>query len=224
MNRRFLLMSGAGAFAIAGGGYALLRGDSVGAQGVEVPTDTGELPEGAMGIPDMVMGDADAPVEFIEYASYTCGHCQRFHDEVLPQLRADYIDTGKVRFVFREFFLNPIDLWATMVARCADPVRYFGVAEALYENQREWIQGEAPQIADNLRRLGRSVGLSDERLEACLTDAQTAEALNARFEHYRDIHPVEGTPTFVINGTLYTNRSYAELRDIIDAAVAEAEG
>lgn len=218
MNRRSLL-AGAGAAALATGGAVLLRpdGSSLSPVGAAQAQDV-MAPE----IVEMAIGEADAPVEFIEYASYTCPHCARFHAEVYPLLKADYVDTGQVRFIYREVYFDRLGLWASMVARCAGPERFFGVSDLLYEGQREWTQGDPATVAENLRRIGRSVGLSDDELQACLSDGEFAQALVDRYEAFTEEHEIPGTPTFYVNGQMQGNASYAELREVLDAAIAAA--
>lgn len=176
-------------------------------------------------IPDMVKGSADAPVTVIEYASFTCPHCATFHEDVLPQLKRDYIDTGKVHYIYREVYFDRYGLWAGMVARCGGEMRYFGIADMIYERQREWTQGDSPAaVAENLRRIGRTAGLDDAQLDACLTDADKAQALVAAYEDNATRDGIQGTPSFVIDGQMYSNRSYGELRTILDEKIAAAEG
>ena len=180
--------------------------------------------EAAVEIPDMTVGSEDAPVEFIEYASFTCPHCATFHQTIYPQLKADYIDQGLVRFVYREVYFDRFGLWATMVARCAGPMRYFGVTDMLYETQRDWTQGDPATVAENLRRIGRTVGLGEDELEACLTDGEFAQALVTRYESHMEEHEIPGTPAFVINGELHGNMSYAEMQVLLDGLIEDQQG
>jgi protein-disulfide isomerase len=176
-------------------------------------------------VADMTLGDADAPVRFVEYASFTCPHCATFHAEVLPQLKRDYIDTGKVHYTYREVYFDRYGLWAGMVARCGGEMRYFGIADMIYDRQREWTQGDSPAaVAENLRRIGRTAGLNDEQLDACLTDADAAQAMVAAYEENAARDGIQGTPSFVIDGQMYSNMSYGELRTILDEKIAAAEG
>lgn len=211
MKRRVLL-GAMGASVAAAGGMALMGRDLV---------RPAMAQEAAADIPDMVLGSDDAPIEMIEYVSFTCPACAAFHDVTFPELKANYIDTGQVRFVQREFYRNRYDLWATMVARCAGPVRYFGVTDILLETQREWADGEPATVAENLRRIGRSVGLGDEELEACLTDGEFAQALVARHEGFTEVHDIPGTPTFVINGEEHGGMSYADMSELLDGILSE---
>jgi len=176
-------------------------------------------------VTDMTLGDADAPVTFVEYASFTCPHCATFHEEVLPQLKRDYIDTGKVRYIYREVYFDRYGLWAGMVARCGGEMRYFGLADMIYERQRDWTQGDSPAaVAENLRRIGRTAGLNDDQLDACLTDADKAQAMVATYEENAARDGVTGTPSFVIDGQMYSNMPYGDLRAILDDKIADAEG
>ena len=220
---------GAGAGAMAAGTYALLRPETAPelpllpqpahAQQAEATETEGAAPE----VIEMVLGDPDAPVEIIEYASFTCPHCRSFHENTLPQLKADFIDTGQVRLVYREVYFDRYGLWAGMVARCAGPERYFGVAALIYERQSEWTQGAPAEVAENLRRIGRTAGLSDEQLDACLTDADMAQAMIATYEANIAVHDIPGTPAFVIDGTLHGNMSYADMTSLIEDALAETQ-
>ena len=169
-------------------------------------------------VPDLIMGDADAPIELIEYASYTCPHCASFHTTVFKKLKENYIDTGKVKFVYREVYFDKYGLWAAMVARCGGDLRYFGINAMLYEQQGEWIGGgqDAMEIVENLRTIGKKAGLSDADLDACMNDGEMAQAMVARFEETMTEYDVSGTPTLVINGEVNKNMSYSDLSEKLD--------
>jgi protein-disulfide isomerase len=173
-------------------------------------------------VEEMTLGDPDAPVTVIEYASFTCPHCATFHEEGFEQLKADYVDAGKVRYVYREVYFDRPGIWAALVARCGGGDRYFGIVDLIYERQDEWARaGEPAEIADNLRRLGLSAGLSEAELEACLSDGDKAQAMLAEFQRNADADGIESTPSFVIGGETYTNRPYADLAAIIDEELGE---
>ncbi|WP_417256743.1 DsbA family protein [Celeribacter halophilus] len=174
-------------------------------------------------IPDLVLGDADAPIELIEYASYTCPHCANFHGTVFEPLKKDYIDTGKVRFVYREVYFDKFGLWASMVARCGGDMRYFGIQKMLYEEQSEWLAGgkDTMEIVENLRKIGKRAGLTDENLDACLNDGDMAEKLYAKFTKEVEEYDINATPSLVIDGEKHSNMSYADLKKILDAKLAE---
>lgn len=172
-------------------------------------------------VPELVLGEATAPVTIVEYASYTCPHCANFHEGVFKDLKRDYIDTGKVRFVFREVYFDRYGLWAAMVARCGGETRYFGIMSMLFDGQETWVAGATPQaVIDNLRRIGRTAGMDDAAMDVCLKDAAMAEAMTKTFEANMAADQVKGTPTLIINGTTHKNMNYDDLKSLIDAELA----
>ena len=219
MNRN-LLLAGLAIVVLAVGGFLAFGGGST---DDVASTELGAQPEqsGAdvdtSDVLEMVMGDEAAPITLIEYASYTCPHCQRFHKDVFPKLKADYIDTGKVKFVYREVYFDGPGLWAGMMARCGGRERFFGLVDLIYENQRTWTQGEPTQIAANLKKMGKLAGLSDEQLDACLADGEKARAMTALFQENAQNDGIRATPSFVIDGKLESNMSYGELQALLDA-------
>lgn len=172
-------------------------------------------------IADMTLGNPDAPVTVIEYASYTCPHCATFHQTVMPQLKADYIDTGKINFVYREVYFDLPGLWASIVARCGGELRYFAISDVIYEKQREWAaSGEPATIAAELQKIGLAAGLGQDQLDACFSDRAAAEALVAHFEKNMEEFTISGTPSIVINGAVLGNMSYADLSAEIDGRLS----
>ena len=170
-------------------------------------------------ITEMQIGDPDAPVTVIEYASYTCPHCARFHDGPYKQLKADFIDTGMVNFIYREVYFDRYGLWASAIARCAGPERFFGITDLIYKGQAEWTRaGDPPQIVEELRKIGRLAGLDGEQIEACLQDGQKLRTLVAWYQENAAADAIESTPSFVINGTRYSNMTYSELKTVIEEA------
>jgi len=168
-------------------------------------------------VKEMFIGDENAPITMIEYASFTCPHCATFHENVFKDLKKDYVDTGKVKFVFREVYFDRYGLWAGMVARCGGGDRYFGITDLIFEQQRQWTQGEPAQIAANLRKFGKQAGLDDATLDACLTDGEKAAALTATYQENANADGIRSTPSFMINGTLHQNMSYADMKKVLDA-------
>ena len=175
-------------------------------------------------VPDLILGDPDAPVELIEYASYTCPHCANFHAAVIPELKANYIDTGKVKLVYREVYFDKFGLWASMVARCGGDIRYFGIQKMLYEEQQDWVGGgqEPMQIVENLRTIGKKAGLTDENLDTCLNDGEMAQAMVVKYQKEVEEYDVNATPTLVLNGEKLSNMSYDELSKLIDEELEKA--
>jgi len=166
---------------------------------------------------EMAIGAEDAPVTVIEYASFTCPHCQRFHETVFPQVKENYIDTGKVRFVMREVYFDRYGLWAAMVARCAGPERYFGVVDILFEQQADWSHSETEtEIIDKLYAIGRQASMTDEELDACLQDGVFAQALVERYQETATEDEITGTPSFIVNGEKVENSGYEAFAKVLD--------
>lgn len=166
---------------------------------------------------EMTLGNPDAPVTVVEYASFTCPHCANFHRNVLPEIKANYIDSGQVHWIKREVYFDPYGLWAGMVARCGGEERYFGIVDMIYETQRDWAAGnDGAQVADNLRRLGRRAGLNNDELNACLEDQDMAQAMVAVYQANASADNVRATPSFMINGTAHPNMSYGDFATVLD--------
>lgn len=169
-------------------------------------------------IGEMVLGSPEARVTIIEYASASCPHCAKFHKETFPLLKRDYIDTGKVRLVFREFPHNEPALAAFMIARCAPTDKYFPLMEAIFATQESWLK--APK--DGLFKVARFAGFSRAAFEACLknkTIAREVLAVRNRAVTEFDIH---GVPTFFINGKLISGAvGIDNIRSIIDPLLTE---
>jgi protein-disulfide isomerase len=167
-------------------------------------------------VQEMRLGAELAKVTVMEYASFTCPHCANFHTTVFGDLKVNYIDTGKINFVYREVFFDRFGLWAAMMARC-EPTKYFGISDMLYKRQAEWVQaGEPADVITAMRKIGLVAGLTNEQLDTCLQDQKTAEALVAEFQKNTTADEVTSTPTLFVNGTKYSNMGYAELAAIID--------
>lgn len=183
---------------------------------------TAEAATPAVEIKDMTLGPVDADVTLIEYASYTCPHCATFHTNVFKDLKKDYIDTGKIHFIYREVYFDRYGLWAAMVARCGGEMKYFGIQEMLYADGQSWAKSDDPNtVVANLKKIGRTAGMDDAQLDACMQDGAMAQAMVDKFEASMQEHDVQGTPTLVINGTKHSNMSYADLRTLIDAELAK---
>ena len=153
---------------------------------------------------DMVIGDPDAPVTIIEYASVTCPGCAAFHSNILPKLKEQYIDTGKAKLIFREFPTPPVEFSyiGSLLARCAADKSgkdsYFLIIDALFKNQRNWIYGDDPKL--ELTKIASQVGMDEEQFDACLKRQELIDAMNERIEEARTKYDVSSTPSFVING------------------------
>lgn len=167
---------------------------------------------------EMVLGSDDAPVTLVEYASFTCPHCATFHEEVLKPLKADYVDTGKVRVIFRDVYFDQLGLWASMIARCGGEEKFFGMTELLMKGQRNWARsGDPVAIVDELKKIGRIAGVDQAQLDACMRDEDKARALVEWSDAHVNADDIQGTPAMVINGEKHSNMSYADLKKILDA-------
>ncbi len=147
---------------------------------------------------EMALGDPNAPVTVIEYASLTCGHCANFHETTWPVLKSEYVDTGKVYFILREFPLDPLAAAGFMLARNAPGDRYFDVVDLLFERQRDWAYSENPVEA--LQTLAKQFGYSPQTFEQTLSDQKLLDDINAVRARGSDEFGVNSTPTFFING------------------------
>ena len=161
-------------------------------------------------LPDMALGPKDAAVTITEYASMTCPHCAAFTKDVYPKLKEAFIDTGKIRYVFREF---PLDIKAaagSMLSRCIakdDAAKYFAVTELLFKTQDEWVMKDT---AASLTRIGKQAGLSQEQVEACLKDQALLDKIAADQKFANEVLKVNSTPTFFINGEKVTGETSFE--------------
>lgn len=151
-------------------------------------------------LPDMALGPKDAAVTITEYASMTCPHCAAFNEQVFPKIKTEYIDTGKIRYVFREF---PLDIKAaagSMLSRCIakdDAPKYFAVTDMLFRQQNDWV---VKNTTETLTRIGKQAGLTQQQVEACLKDQALLDKIAADQKYASDVLKVDSTPTFFING------------------------
>jgi protein-disulfide isomerase len=164
---------------------------------------------------DMTLGRGDAPVTIVEYASVTCAHCAHFQAEVFPTLKARYIDTGKVRYVFREYLTPPGNVAAAgfLLARCAGPDRYFDVVEAVMRAQPEMFRdGSTANALPTLRRIGHDFSIDDKRFDRCITDADGMKRIQAGMAATDAVTPIAGTPAFFVNGR-FLQRTTGDIQD-----------
>jgi protein-disulfide isomerase len=153
-------------------------------------------------LPDMALGPATASVTVTEYASLTCGHCAHFNETVFPKIKSEYIDSGKIRYVFREF---PLDIKAaagSMLARCIakdDAGKYFAVIDMLFRQQNDWV---SKNTTETLTRIGKQAGLSGQAIEDCLKDQALLDKIAADQKFASEVLKVNSTPTFFINGEM----------------------
>ncbi|CAN7273680.1 MULTISPECIES: DsbA family protein [Aminobacter] len=188
------------------------------AQAVKVPeaqgsVDMAKLLEAGT-LPDMQLGKADAPVTIVEYASMTCPHCAHFHETTLPALKTKYIDTGKVRLIYREFPFDPLAEAGFMLARCSKD-NYFPMVDVLFKQQQSWAGSQNPK--DALLQISKLAGFTQESFEACLTDQKLLDDIRAVRARGENDFKVDSTPTFFINGKVYKGAmTIEEMSAVID--------
>ncbi len=168
-------------------------------------------------LPDMALGPQNAAVTVTEFASMTCPHCAAFNEQVFPKIKTAYIDTGKIRYIFREF---PLDIKAaagSMLARCianGDAAKYFAVSDLLFRSQADWV---TKNTAETLERIGKQAGLSQQQVEACLKDQALLDKISADQKYASEVLKVDSTPTFFINGEkIKGETSFEEFQKKID--------
>lgn len=168
---------------------------------------------------DRSLGRPDAPVVMIEYASATCPHCAEFHGKVLPQIKTDYIDTGKVRFIFREFPLDQLAMATFMLVRCLPEDKYFPVMDQLFATQQVWAKKE-PRV--ELLKIMTAAGMDEAAFEACLKKEDIAKAIYETGTKAQSEFGVKGTPAIFIDGQAVDgHKDYADIKAAIEKALAE---
>ncbi len=174
----------------------------------------------------MTKGDPDAPVTLVAYESFTCGACKNFHETVMPEIEKNFIEPGRVHFIFREAYRNRLDVLASAVARCAPRDRFFPMVDLLYSVWNPLVYESLDAADKELRSLGRQAGLTDAEVEECLSSREYQEALvnqfmqNATQDGLADEKGEWSTPTFFINGEKFSNMSYAEFSEALEGAGA----
>ncbi len=164
----------------------------------------------------MYIGNIEAPVTIIEYASFTCPHCATFHNEILPKLKEDYIKNGKVLLEYREVYFDGPGLWAGLLARCQGDKKYFPMVDLIFKKQKDWASGNRDDIINGLLSIGRQSGLTDKKSRDCMENGKLAEILIENFKKNVTEDSISSTPSFVINGKSFQNMSYEELKKIIN--------
>lgn len=221
LNRRTFISNGlvltAAAGAISLNGYnpqpqvSLLPGIA-GARAADVnKEELHKAPE----LGDRVLGPKQAPVTVVEYASATCPHCANFHKDTFPALKKEYIDTGKIRFIFREFPFDDLALAAFMLARCAPEDKYFPMLDVLFEKQHVWAR-KNPR--EELLKISKLAGFTEESFDKCLKNEKIAKGIYTIRETAAKKFGVNSTPTFFINGKLLSgNQPFEKFKEVIEA-------
>ena len=179
---------------------------------------------------DIVLGQANAPVTMIEYASVMCPHCAEFHEKIWPRLKQNYIDTGKLRFMFREFATEPREFAYAgfMIARCVGttPQKYYDMLGVLFEQQRPIFEAARANTGrEKLLEIARTAGLSEDQFNACVTDPAAIDRIHKVEEAGMTQFKIQGTPTIILDNEVVPNTieapyTYEMLAARIDAKIA----
>lgn len=190
-----------------------------GAQAQE-PDDAGaKLLAAASPLGDRVLGPADAPVVMVEYASATCPHCAEFHTKILPLIKAEYIDSGKLRFIFREFPLDRAALAASMLARCVPDDKYFATIDLMFRRQSIWMKGDR---AAELLKITQMAGMDKAGFDACLARTELAKAIIESSRQAAKDFAIKGTPAIFVNGQMIDgHKDMSDVKAAIDAAISK---
>nr|WP_306265910.1 DsbA family protein [Pararhizobium sp. IMCC3301] len=193
ISRRTMIQNSAGLVAAAGltpllGGAAWAQAGNADIEKLKVAGPLGE----------QALGDPDAPVTVVEYASMTCGHCANFHNNTYTPFKEKYIETGQVYFIFREFPLDPVATAVAMLARCAPEGKFFDTVEIFFERQREWASSE--NVVAELQKIAFQLGFTQETFKECLTNQELLDGVNWVRKRADQEFKVSSTPTFFFNG------------------------
>jgi protein-disulfide isomerase len=214
--------------AVGLGGWFYISGKNV-----DVPQATaanaagaGDTSEKAEAVPvvapdEKFIGNADAPVTIVEYFSLGCPHCKHFEEEILPKLKADYIDTGKARLVYRDFPLDNVAFAAALLTRCVNDLAYFAMVDTLFKQQDTWhVQGGVDKIAE----IAKGAGMDQAAFNACISDQARKDKVIAMQKEAADKYKVEATPTFFINDRKLSGvGDYEPFKATVEAALAAAK-
>jgi protein-disulfide isomerase len=170
---------------------------------------------------DRILGKPDAPITIFEYASFTCPHCADFEVNVLPKIKAAWIDTGKARLIFRDFPLDQAAVRAAILARCAPPDQFYAFVDVLFRSQTNWAVGG--KVDDALAKIAKVSGMSDQQFAACMKDeAVQKRVLDSRLQAEQQ-YKVESTPTFSINGIRVVGaQPYPEFEKVLNQAASKS--
>lgn len=170
---------------------------------------------------DRVLGDANAPLTILEYANFTCTHCGDLHRTVMPKLKAEYVDTGKVKIVYREIITDGPGVLATSLARCVPENQYFGMAATLYDGQKTWAydQTSIDGVKAALKKYASLAGLAETDFDKCLNDTKMQEEMVAHAQANADKDKVQGTPTLILNGKAIESWQWEKLKVTLDEAL-----
>ncbi len=164
---------------------------------------------------EIYLGNKDAKVTVIEYASMTCIHCANFHKDIYPKIKENYIDTNKIKFIYRDFPLDKQALFGSVLAKCAPKEKYFDFVKLILSTQKKWITSDDAFI-DKLKNIGKLAGLTESKINNCFKDEQIVDSIiNTRTFAERKYN-INSTPSFIINNKKYSDMSYENFEKIIE--------
>jgi len=202
-------------------GFVVLMGLMLPFSGVQTPAALAAIASNEDAMKEMVIGDDNAPVTVIEYASLGCPHCANFHANTFPDIKKKYIDTGKVKFIYRDFPLGNPALAAAMISRCAGPTKFFGMIDIFFRSQPQWGRAENPLEA--LSKIARFGGLSEADVGACLQNQDLLNDIQSKARSAAQEHSINATPSFIIDGEVVSgNLPYEDFEKLLDEALKKS--
>jgi protein-disulfide isomerase len=224
VSRNQLIIVVAAVVVIAAAVFAYYYWPSGSSTGAAIPETAGGAGY-SVAAEDHTLGSPKAPITFIEYAAPTCPHCAHFDEETFPLLKKDYIDTGKVYYVFRVFPLHPSDGAVEAMAYCLPKDNYFQFIDLMFRNQPKWDwEYGVSDIHGGLVQMGRIAGLSPEQVDKCIANKAVQDNVNKVAQDGQTKYNITGTPTFIINGGIHSAADvggYADLQKLLDALLAK---
>ena len=211
MKRRDVIVRGLALAAILSGLVAPLKD----VRAADAPA--GLDPATGLFLDDRVLGNPNAKAVLIEYASLSCPHCASFNNTIMPKLRAEWIDTGKLLYVYRHFPLNAPALWAAMAAECRQGESFFGFIDMLYQQQPKWLTADDPKVA--LFEIAQLAGFDQAVFDQCLNDDAMLNKILDRIDYASATYDIKGTPTIILNGQIVDADEYDALSDAISDIV-----
>ena len=171
---------------------------------------------------DLIIGDKNAPITIIEYASLSCGHCADFHINTLPEIKKEFIDKGKVKFIMRDFPFNYPALLGSLALKCVPQDIRFDYANALFKLQNKWVTRENKKSTEELYKIMQSGGMTKDRFNACINDVDLENKILQGLMDAQKEFDIKSTPSFIINGTLYEgNKPFKDFKKIIDKILSK---
>ena len=167
---------------------------------------------------EMFLGNKDAKIVVIEYASMTCIHCANFHKEVYPKIKENYIDTNKIKFIFRDFPLDKQALFASVLAKCAPKEKYFDFVKLILTTQKKWISNDEA-FMEKLKNIGKLAGLSENKINACFKNEQIVDNILKTLSTAEKKYNIDSTPSLIINEKKYSAMSYENFEKIIESLI-----